>query len=165
MTLRQLNLLGFSGCIAALGFALYLQYVVQLEPCPLCILQRMAMIALGLIFLLAALHHPRTTGQRIYGLFKLLALAGGLAVAGRHVWLQTLPADQVPSCGPGYDYLMENFPLSKALSVIFHGSGECAKIDWTLLGITLPQMTLAAFALLLLWELYLQYKASHVNKS
>lgn len=159
MNVRMMNGIGLIACCVAISFALYLQYVKGLEPCPLCILQRMAIIALGIGYLTAVIHHPRKVGQIIYGLFKLGAIIFGIAVAARHVWLQHLPADQVPSCGPGYDYLMENFPLFDALSVIFRGSGECAKIDWSVAGISLPQMTLLIFIGFLLWESLLQWKA------
>lgn len=154
-----MNWLGFGACIAAMLFALYLQYVKGLEPCPLCILQRLSMVGLGIVYLLAALHNPRRAGQRIYGVLKMMAVMAGIVVASRHVWLQQLPPDQVPSCGPGYTYLMENFPLLDALSVIFHGSGECSKIDWTLVGVTLPQLTLAVFVLFLFWELSVQHRS------
>jgi protein dithiol:quinone oxidoreductase len=158
MTIRQMHWIGALVCAAAMGVALYLQHGLGQEPCPLCILQRFAMIALGVFFLAAALQNPGRLGQRLYGVLQLAAAGAGIAVAGRHVWLQSLPADQVPACGPGYDYLMENFPLLDAFSVIFRGSGECAKVDWALYGVTLPQLTLAAFAGLFLGVLYLQWR-------
>ncbi|TAK92063.1 MAG: disulfide bond formation protein B [Burkholderiaceae bacterium] len=158
MSARKMHVAGALFCVAAMGVALYLQYGLGQEPCPLCILQRFAMIALGTFFLLAAIHNPNRFGQHFYGLLQFAAAAAGIAVAGRHVWLQSLPADQVPACGPGYDYLMENFPLLDAFSVIFRGSGECATIGWSFHGITLPQLTLAAFVVLFLWVLLLQWR-------
>ena len=116
----------------------------MLMPCPLCVFQRMAVIALGITYLVAALHDPRGWGRRVYSLLILLATALGIAVAGRHVWLQNLPADQVPSCGPGFDYIIDSFPLSEALKVIFTGSGECADIDWQLFGLSMPAWVLIA---------------------
>jgi disulfide bond formation protein DsbB len=160
MNLRQLNWIGFVGCVGAMAFALYLQYGRGMEPCPLCILQRMAMIGLGVFFLLAALHDPGRLGQSLYSAGKLLAAGAGVIVAGRHVWLQSLPADQVPSCGPGYDYLMENFPLLDAFSVIFRGSGECAKVDFEMLGVSLPQWTLLGFLLLAALTIWIQIRVS-----
>ncbi len=160
MNLRTINLAGFVAAAAAMAVALYLQHGRGLEPCPLCILQRFAMIALGMFFLLAALHNPGRIGQRFYGVLQLLAASAGIIVAGRHVWLQSLPADQVPACGPGYSYLVENFPLLEAFDVIFQGSGECAKVDWQLFGLSLAQLTLLVFVLFFLVVLYVQKRVS-----
>lgn len=143
---RPLFLAGFAACALLIAAALYLQYVDGLEPCPLCILQRVAIIALGAVFLVGALHNPRRLGRRIYaGLVVLVAAAGG-AVAARHVWLENLPEDQVPACGPGLDYMIENFPLGRAMEMILRGSGECAEVSWTMLGLSIPSWTLIAFA-------------------
>jgi disulfide bond formation protein DsbB len=127
-----------------MAYALYAEHKLMLMPCPLCVFQRMAVIALGITYLVAALHDPRGWGRRVYSLLILLATALGIAVAGRHVWLQNLPADQVPSCGPGFDYIIDSFPLSEALKVIFTGSGECADIDWQLFGLSMPAWVLIA---------------------
>jgi len=135
---RLLNFAGFLACAGMMGFALYAQYVLMLEPCPLCVFQRVATIGLGLVFLVAALHDPGRVGSRVYGLFVALFAGFGVAVAVWHVRLQNLPADEVPSCGPGFEYLMENFPLFDALSLIFKGSGECAEVAWRLLGLSMP---------------------------
>ena len=135
---RQLNFAGFLACAGLMAYALYAEHVLLLMPCPLCVFQRMAVIALGAIFLVAALHNPGGKGRRIYALSILLAAGAGVGVAGRHVWLQNLPPDQVPACGPGFDYIIESFPLSEALSLIFSGSGECASVDWQFLGLSMP---------------------------
>lgn len=149
LSYRMLNLAGLLICVVAMAIALWLQYSVGLEPCPLCTFQRLAMIAVGVFFLLAFLHNPGPTGQRIWnGLAGLSALAGA-GVALRHMWLQSLPEDQVPACGPGLDYIMDVFPLWDALRMVFSGSGECAEIDWTFLGLTIPQQALLVFAGLL----------------
>jgi len=145
---RALNLLGFAVCAALLGFALYAQHGLGLEPCPLCIFQRIALMALAVVLLVAALHGPGPTGGRIYGVLAGLCAVGGIAVAGRHVWLQSLPPDRVPSCGPGLGYLFDTFPLGEALKMVFSGSGECAKIDWTFLGLSMPVWVLAWFVVL-----------------
>ncbi len=144
-TARLVNMLGFLVCLLALMYALYAQMYLGLEPCPLCIFQRVAMLALGIAFMIAALHEPRGWGGKVYALLILLAAGAGAAVAGRQVWLQTLPADQVPACGPGLDYLVETFPLAEVLNLVLKGSGECAKIDWTFLGFSMPVWTLALF--------------------
>lgn len=130
---------------AAMAAALYLQHYAGLEPCPLCVFQRVAVIAFGAISLLAFVHNRRGVGRRIYAGLALLAGVAGIVVAGRHVWLQHLPADQVPSCGPGLDYWLEALPLQQVINQVFKGAGECAVVDWTLLGISLPEWTLVMF--------------------
>ncbi len=135
---RQLNLVGFAACVGMMSYALYAQHGLMLTPCPLCVFQRMAVIGLGAIFLLAALHHPAGWGRRVYAVLILLVAGIGIGVAGRHLWIQNLPPDKVPSCGPGLDYIIESFPLADALQLIFTGSGECATVDWQFLGLSMP---------------------------
>lgn len=142
---RPLQFLGFLGCLAGLGFALYLEHFQGLEPCPMCIFQRVAMLATGLVFLLAGLHGPRRGGRGFYAFLALLTSSAGAFVAGRHVWLQSLPADQVPACGPTLDYLMDVMPFAEVLSTVLRGDGNCAVIDAAWLGISLPGWTLIAF--------------------
>ena len=127
-----------------MAVALYAQHVLLLEPCPLCVFQRIAVILLGLIFLVAALHNPGRTGSRVYSLPMALAAAAGIGVAGWHVHLQNLPPDQVPSCGPGLEYMLGNFPLKDALTLVFKGSGECADVAWRLLGLSMPMWVVVA---------------------
>lgn len=136
--IRQLNFAGFLACAGMMAYALYAEHVLYLMPCPLCVFQRMAVIALGVVFLVAALHNPQDTGRRVYAVLILLAAGAGAGIAGRHVWLQNLPPDEVPSCGPGFEYIIDSFPLSDALSMIFTGSGECASVDWQFLGLSMP---------------------------
>jgi len=141
---RVLNLAGFLVCAGLMGYALYAQYQLMLEPCPLCILQRIAVIGLGIVFLLAALHNSSGASRFVYA--ALLAIAGvvGAIVAGRHAWLQWIPEDQVPACGPGLDYMWENFPLADVINMVFKGSGECAGVDWTFIGLSMPAWVLIA---------------------
>lgn len=139
---RILNLTGFAACAALMGYALYAEHVLMLEPCPLCVFQRIAVILLGIVLLLAALHHPAGRGRTIYAVLTGLVATGGALVAGRHVWLQHLPPDQVPACGPGFEYIIESFPLSEALRMVFTGSGECAVSDWSFLGLSMPAWVL-----------------------
>lgn len=139
---RTINFAGFFVCLALITFALYSQHVNGLDPCPLCILQRIAVIGVGVVFLLAAIHHPGRFGGRIYAALIVMTGGAGAIVAGRHVWLQSLPADQVPACGPGLDYILEVFPFSQALAMIFSGSGECAEVGWTFLGLSMPAWVL-----------------------
>lgn len=132
-------------CCALLGFGLYLEHGTGLEPCPLCIFQRIAFISIAVIALIAALHGPNRMAIWLYsGLISLAALIGG-GIATRQVWLQHLPADQVPECGPGLDYMLESFPLSQALKMILSGSGECAEAGWSFLGFSIAGWSLLWF--------------------
>ncbi|MDH3441641.1 MAG: disulfide bond formation protein B [Gammaproteobacteria bacterium] len=141
---RPLNLAGFLACAGLMAYALYAEHVLLLTPCPLCVFQRMAVIALGLVFLVAALHNPSGFGRHVYTALLATAAGAGVGVAGRHVWLQNLPPDQVPSCGPGFDYIIDSFPLADALKLIFTGSGECATVDWQFLGLSMPAWVVIA---------------------
>lgn len=145
MSLRLIFVLGIAVCAGLLGAALVLQYVEGMEPCPLCILQRVVLIALALLFVLGALQNPGALGQRVYAGTTLLLGLIGAALAGRHLWLQNLPPEQVPACGPGLDYILETFPAGKALTLILRGSGECAEVAWTFMGLSIPGWTLVAF--------------------
>ncbi len=145
---RVLNLAGLTACAGMMGFALYAQHVLLLDPCPLCILQRVAVIGLGAVFLLAALHNPSGWGRHIYGVLLGLAALAGAGVAGWHVRVQNLPPDAVPACGPGLDYMLENFPLTDALRMVFEGSGECAEVVWSFLGLSMPSWVLISVVVL-----------------
>ena len=150
---RALFFLGFLACLVGLAFALYLQHFHGLEPCPMCIFQRVAMAGAGLMFLLGALHNPPGGGRWVYaGLADLCATAGAF-IAGRHVWLQSLPEDQVPACGPTLDYLLELLPVMEVIQMVLKGDGNCAKIDAALLGLSLPAWTLIAFIGLGTWAI------------
>jgi len=135
---RRLNGLGALVCGGLMGFALYQQHIVGLEPCPLCVFQRVGVIGLGIIFGIAFLQAPKTVGSRIYGVLLLIPGGFGAGVAAHHMRLQSLPADEVPACGPGLNYMLDTFPLSDALKMVFQGSGECAKIVWSFLGVSMP---------------------------
>jgi protein dithiol:quinone oxidoreductase len=142
---RPGNLVGFLVCAGLLAFAYYLQFARGLEPCPLCIIQRVVFAAMGVAFLAAAIHHPRRAGAWVYG-GLLVVLAGvGTAVAGRHVWLQHTPEAERPACGPGLDYLLSRFGPLGGLQRILRGSGECGAVDWTFLGLSIPEWSLACF--------------------
>ncbi len=142
---RSGYLLGFLGSFGLVGLALFIQQKYSLEPCPLCISQRIVFMKLGALFLIAAIHNPAQLGRRIYGVLQVIAALAGAGVALRHIWVQN-HADQIMAeCGVGFDYMFENFPLQKALQLVFKGTGDCAKIDWTLLGLTIPQLALIAF--------------------
>jgi disulfide bond formation protein DsbB len=153
---RTLFLLGFLGCIAMMGTALaYFQYYLQLEPCPMCIMQRVAVMSIAAVLLVATLHNPVGWGIRVYGALVTLLAGAGAAIAGRHVWLQSLPPDQVPECGPGLDYILDVFPLSEAVQMVLRGSGECAEVLWRFLGLSIPGWTLVAFSGFILYGLFI----------
>lgn len=124
---------------------LYFQQHLQLAPCPLCVFQRVAVIAIGITCLIAAIHNPGRLLSRLYsGLVCLFAVAGG-AVSARHSWLQHLPPEEVPECGPGLNYMLESFPITRVFEMVFRGSGECAEVTWSLLGLSIPEWTLLGF--------------------
>lgn len=139
---------GFLACGALIAFAYYLQFVERQEPCPLCILQRVGFFVLGTVFLIAAIHGPGRVGSVVYSGILFVVAGIGAAVATRHVWLQHLPRDQVPECGPGLEYMLRKFPLSRALEKILSGSGECAETGWTFLGLSIAGWSLVWFVLL-----------------
>ena len=146
---------GFTLCVVLMGAALWLQHVDGLEPCPLCILQRGAVIALGVVMLAGAIHDPATVGRRIYGVMILIVAVAGAAVAGRHVWLQSLPPGEAPECGPGLDYMLGAFPLTEVIEMVLRGSGECAEVQWVFLFLSIPQWTLLVFIALAVFGLWL----------
>lgn len=142
---RIVFLLLFLFTVGLMAFGYYLQYVVGLEPCPLCMTQRVFIVASGLVCLLGALFGAGAGMRRTAGVLVPILCVAGSGFAGRHLWLQSLPADQVPACGPSIDYLLDNFPLSEALEILLRGNGNCAEVDWTLLGLSIPGWTLLAF--------------------
>ena len=152
LTGRSGYLLGFFKCFALVGLALWIQTRYSLEPCPLCISQRIVFMALGLLFLVAALipNFPR-----FFAGLQVLTALGGAGVAIRHWWIQAHRESMVADCGVGFDYMFENFPLKKALTLVFRGTGDCAAIDWTFLGLTIPQLSLIAFIGFAVFAVYL----------
>jgi len=157
---RTGNLAAFVVCVAMMSFALFTQYVWLMEPCPLCVFQRIALIALGSIFLLAGMHAAGPFGRRIYAVLLAMAALSGSVVSGRHVWLQNLPKDQVPACGPGLDFMIDTFPVLEVLNMVLSGSGECAEVAWRFLGLTIPGWTLISFLLLGSWGAWLNWTNS-----
>jgi protein dithiol:quinone oxidoreductase len=146
-----LYLAGFLFASMLMGFGLYLQYVKHQDPCPLCMVQRVIFIAILVVFLLASTHGPKRLGQRVYAaLIGLLSLSG-IAVAARHIWIQHLPKDQVPACGPGLDYMLETMPMANVLKELLHGSGECAARGWTFLTLGIPEWSLLCYLALGIW--------------
>lgn len=151
---RSANALGLAAALGLMGYALFAQYGLGLEPCPLCILQRIAVIGMGLLFLLALLHDPRRGGARIYGALLGLVAGGGIAVAARHVWIQAQPPGTVAECGASLDYMLDVLPPGEVLMKVLKGSGECSKLDWSFLGLSMPAWVLIAFVALGAWGLW-----------
>ena len=152
---RLLNTILFLGSVIGMSFALYLEHVVGLEPCPLCVFQRVGLIGMGIFSLIALIHNPASTWLRkTYMVLSTLAISWSVGVAARHVWLQSLPPDQVPSCGPGLDYLVEALPFKAVLEQVLSGSGECAEIDWVFLGHSLPVWSLVFFMVLFIINIF-----------
>ena len=144
---RQVCLLGALCCVLLLAFALYSEFYMGLVPCPLCIFQRVAMAALGVALLLAALPAEGWRLGRIVGAVLVAGAAlATVGVAARHLYIQSLPPGSVAACGASLDYMLDVFPLTDVLRKVLTGSGECAKVQWTLLGMSMP-------GLVLLWAL------------
>jgi disulfide bond formation protein DsbB len=154
---RAWFLLGFLCCTGLILIALYLQYFQHLDPCPLCMMQRVAFIALGLIFLIGAIHGPRRAGAKIYAFFGLLASISGLALAARHTWLQFYPPAEVSCAGDVYSQL-ERLPLGRFISNALRATGDCSKVDWTMLGLSVAEWSLVWFVILTVLGLYLLFR-------
>lgn len=148
---RVTFLLMFFAVVFLLAAAFYLEYVRGLEPCPLCITQRVMFLGVGLVSLIAFLHNPATIGRRFYGLLISLWAIGGLYFAGRQLWLQSLPADEVPACGPGISYMLDAFPVSEVIKTLLTGDGNCAEVQWTLMGLSIPGWAAVGFVGLILF--------------
>ncbi|MDU9396440.1 disulfide bond formation protein B [Pseudomonas sp. zfem003] len=151
---RPLFFAAFLACVAVMAGALYLEHVEGLEPCPLCIVQRIFIILFGIACLAAALHNPQFKGRRVYSVLALLFAAGGAATAGRQVWLQGVPADQLPACLPSLEFMMEALPFQEIVKLMLHGTADCAEVTWTLFGMSIPEWSLLAFAGCILFSLY-----------
>lgn len=152
-------------CAALLGYAIYVQHAMFLDPCPLCIFQRIAFVWIGAVALLAAIHNPAASGRWIYTVLILIGCLVGGVIAGRHIWLQNLPADQVPDCGMGLNYMLDTMPFADVLKQVFYGSGECAQIDWTFLGISMPGWTLVWYIGLALVTLVVVLRQSRIREA
>lgn len=139
---RLINFAGFGACVGLLAYALYAQYELGLEPCPLCIFQRVGIAALGLVFLIAALHHPRAWGARVYAVLIAAAALSVIGVAARHVYVQHLPPGTLPSCGAPLEVLLKFTPVTEVIRKVLTGSGECSEVTWRFLGLAMPAWVL-----------------------
>ena len=136
---QKINLAAALLCFGMVAYAIfYAEGVLGLEPCPLCMFQRVCIGALCIVFVIAALHPARRTGSIVYGVLIFLVAGATTWVAGRHVWIQSQPHGSVPSCGAPLDNLLEMFPLLEVVRRVMTGGGECGVVDWTLLGISMP---------------------------
>lgn len=145
---RLLNLLLFLACTSLMVFAFFLEHIKGLEPCPLCMSQRIVVITIGVLALIAAIHNPGKIGAKVYGVMLLVVAAMGAGLSMRQLWLQGLPADEIPACGPGLSYIVENmeyFPMQEVLTMMLSGTGDCAEVQWVFLGLSIPGWTLVVF--------------------
>lgn len=145
---RALNFAGFLLCAGLIGYALYAQFRLGLDPCPLCIFQRIGIAALGVVFLIAALHDPHRWGARVYALLIALAAAATIAVAARQLYIQHLPPGAIPSCGAPLSMMLKFMPLATVIRKVLTGSGECGVVNWTFLGLAMPAWVLIWAAIL-----------------
>jgi protein dithiol:quinone oxidoreductase len=145
---RLLNFAGFVACAALMGYALYAQHVLGLDPCPLCIFQRIGVMALGVVFLVAAIHHPRKWGTYVYAALIALAALATIGVAARHLYVQSLPFGSVPSCGAPLSVLLKFTPIVEVIKRVLIGGGECQQVNWTFLGLAMPAWVLICAVLL-----------------
>lgn len=160
LTPRLMFLLAFAGCSLLMLIALYFQHGLGLEPCPLCYVQRGEVMLFGLVALLGTLHNPRNLGRRLYAALMVLVAGMGIATAGRQIWLQHLPKDQLPECLPPLEFMLEAFPLKDVLMKMLYGSSDCAERGWTLLGLNIAEMSMISFCLMLCWSLWLLVRRS-----
>jgi protein dithiol:quinone oxidoreductase len=154
---RTANLLGFLACVALMAYALYAEHVLGLEPCPLCIFQRVAVIAVGVVFLVAAIHNPAGRGSVVYGVLTVVAALAGIGIAARHLWIQAQPPGTVAACGAGLDYMMEILPLREVIATVLTGSGECGTVNWQFLGLSMPGWVLIALVGLGAWAVLVNF--------
>jgi protein dithiol:quinone oxidoreductase len=145
---RLLNLAGALACAALLLFAYYAQYRLHLEPCPLCIFQRVTVFALGIVFLVAAVHHPRGWGRYVYAALAGIAALATIGVAARHLYIQSQPPGSVPACGAPLEVMLDMFPVTEVVRKVLHGGGECALVNWRFLGLAMPAWVLICAAVL-----------------
>jgi disulfide bond formation protein DsbB len=164
LTRRSGNFLGLLACAVLIGYALYAQYGMGLEPCPLCILQRVSVITAGVLFLAAFLHNPGDRGARVYGMLIDLVALLGILVAARQIWIIAQPPGSVAECGASLEYMMDVLPLHEVLGKVLTGSGECAKIDWQFLGLNMPTWVLMALLCVGFWGLLVNWFAPRARR-
>ncbi len=150
---RFITLLPAIGCASLLIYALHVEYVDFLMPCNLCILQRVVFVVIGVLYLLASIKPAQYIGRKILGFLLLITSGTGIAIASRHVWLQNLPPELVPDCGPSLEMMLENSSIWNAVSSVLSASGSCAEIQWDYWGLSMPTWTLICFICLFIYTL------------
>ncbi|MGI9273623.1 MAG: disulfide bond formation protein B [Endozoicomonas sp.] len=151
---RTLFLLAATGCAALMGFSLYLQHSMGLEPCPLCISQRIAMTALGVMLLITAIHNPGVTGYRVYGALTTFLGLVGAALAARQLWVQSLSPEEMLECKPPIEFLIDILPFTEIVQMMLTGTGDCGEVQWVFLGLSIPGWTLVMFSGFTLFGLF-----------
>ncbi len=141
---RLVNIAGFLVCLGLMAYALYAQYGLGLEPCPLCIFQRIGIMLIGVTFLAAALHHPRGAGRYAYGALLALFMLFTAGIAARQLYIQSLPPGTLPSCGAPLSMMLRFMPVTEVVRKVLTGSGECGEVNWTFLGLAMPAWVLIA---------------------
>jgi protein dithiol:quinone oxidoreductase len=151
LSARLINLYIFLFCAALIGTAYYMEHVMRLEPCHLCIMQRIFFWGTGLVALAAFFHNPQTRGRKIYGISTAALALAGSGFAMRQLYLQSLPKDQVPACGPSLEYMLQEFPFTEVVEAMFSGDGNCAEIQWQdpIFNLSIAQLSFIAFAMLI----------------
>lgn len=159
LSYRSLNALLVFLMVSATAIAIgYLQLQLKLEPCPLCIFQRIGLWTMGIFALIATVINAKNKAVRLLlWLGSTLGALWGFGVAVRHTWLHYAPSS-TPSCGPGLSYWVDTLPMSEVLSVVLAGNGDCALIDWTLFGLSIPAWTAVLFAVILFIEVVILKK-------
>jgi disulfide bond formation protein DsbB len=137
--------IGAITCTFLMGAAFYFEYAQGLVPCPLCMFQRVFFVAIGVLCYIGWWHKPPGLANRVYAVIISLLALGGAGVAGRQVWLQHLPADQVPACGPDLFFMLDAFPLLETITTVLKGSGDCAEVQWQFLALSMAEWTLMIF--------------------
>ena len=145
---RLANIAGFLACVGLMAYALYAQYGLRLEPCPLCIFQRIGVVLIGVTFLAAALHHPRGAGRYVYGALLTLVMLFTVGIAARQLYIQSLPPGSLPSCGAPLEMMLRFMPVTEVIRKVLSGSGECGEVNWTFLGLAMPAWVLISALLL-----------------
>jgi len=154
MTARAANFFGALACAALLAYAYYAQFGMHLEPCPLCIFQRIGIFSIGVIFGIAAAHDPASWGRRVYAGLVAIASLATIGVAARHLYIESQPPGTIAACGASLDFMLKVFPLTDVIGKVLRGSGECAKIDWRFMGLTMPAWVMIAAVALLAYGLW-----------
>ncbi len=160
---RILNFGIFGVCVLTIGIVLYMEHVMLLSPCGLCITQRVFVMLCGFVCLVSALHNPSAEGQKAYAIVAAMMCVCGSYFAGRQIWLQHLPEDQVPACGPGLTYIFDNFPFIETLNFLLKGDGNCAEVLFRFMGLSIPEMSMVAFIGLFSSLLFMAFRQKPAN--